>query len=220
MSTAFAHLPIVTNGLNFSFDAYNRKSYVSGTTSTYNLRKTSDVGTLYNGVEFDGSTFSFDGTNDSINFGSIITLGSTYTLEAWVKPTSDHNGIVMSMDDGVGGTRLFQLKKKNTGTFQFIYFYGGGSFVQVDTSVTSNTEWHHIVAVYNGTNGRCYLNGVLDGVGSNQVVDTGTTDLIFGSIGDGGNPYLGLISRGKIYDKALSETEILQNYNATKGRYK
>jgi len=64
-------IPIVNDGLAFSIDAYNRKSYVSGDTLTYDLSY-NDVsyGTLINGVGFNNNTWTFDGVNDYIDFGT------------------------------------------------------------------------------------------------------------------------------------------------------
>ena len=78
-------LPIVTDGLIFSVDPYNRKSYVSGGTITYDLvNSTLSGGTLLNTPTYDVS-WTFNGTNQYIDFGDVLDMGtSDYTIEAWI----------------------------------------------------------------------------------------------------------------------------------------
>jgi len=84
----YTKLPIVTDGLVFHVDAYNTKSYVSGNTTTYDLTKNGNNGTLNNGVDFDVNKWTFDGTNDHINFGNIFNdvfagADKKFTITTW-----------------------------------------------------------------------------------------------------------------------------------------
>jgi hypothetical protein len=67
MGTRFGFQNIVTDGLVFSLDSYNIKSYVSGNTDTYNLVSNNvSGGTLVNGVGFSEKEWTFDGVSEVI----------------------------------------------------------------------------------------------------------------------------------------------------------
>ena len=77
---------MVTDGLIFYLDAANPRSFVSGSTSWYDMTRNSNNGTLTNGPTYDssnGGAVVFDGSNDYINFGnSSAVQQSSGTLSA------------------------------------------------------------------------------------------------------------------------------------------
>lgn len=78
---------IVTDGLVFSIDAYNTKSYVSGSTTVNDLTKNGNSGTLTNGVGYNGISWIFNNTNQYIDIGipTILDISTTLTIETWIK---------------------------------------------------------------------------------------------------------------------------------------
>lgn len=225
MSTEFANRRIVTDGLVFSIDAYNTKSYVSGDTTTYDLTSNSNNGTLVNGVTFDNNYWTFDGTNQNIgvNQPSLLNVTSR-TISIWFKAVANDVSIYTR-----GASR-------GNSTNRDIDIYGNGSLlISMATNTSSGTnfslttpypalnEWHEVTTTWDGTtstdSAKLYLNGVL--VDSGTPLTTTQTERFDHYIGgDGTFIYEGDISLFKFYNKELTSTEVLQNYNALKWRFK
>jgi len=99
-----------------------------------------------------------------------------------------------------------------------------GKSSQSRGNVIKNNTWHHFVGVFDGTNNiLTYIDGV-DSVGSRTAGPSTTTNdssvvYIGRETATGPNQLHGKISSVKIYDKALSSKEVLQNYNAQRGRF-
>jgi hypothetical protein len=230
---------VVTNGLVLCVDAANQRSYTSGSATWFDLTGNFNNGTLTNGPTFDstnGGSIVFDGTNDYVNCGSgssINITGTGLTLSAWIKRTaSNTNGaykriiekaatypalqysfVITPPDASVGEGRLLldlyinnALPSSVTGSIQ----------LQLNT-------WYFVNTTYDGSFRRIYVNGNLDG----QLATTGNitstnSNLVLGDYlpGPGGSyAFKGNIANTQIYNRALSATEILQNYNATKTRF-
>ena len=215
---ALGHAPsIITSGLVFYVDAANPRCYPgSGTDLTDTV---SGIGaSLVGGVGFNTSnygTFTFDGSNDHINFGnpsSVRLLNGT--ISAWVKTASPG-----------GGFRGIMAKQ-----FQYGIFYSDSVLVAYDwtagatrsTGVNiADNNWKNVVMTFQSgvTNGtRIYING-------SSVLTTTIT-----SFNDGLNLYGGAeVTAGQyaacsgsifsLYNRPLTAAEVLQNYNAAKKRY-
>jgi hypothetical protein len=224
-------LPIVTDGLIFSVDPYNTKSYVSGDTTTYDLTKNKYSGTLQNGVGFSNDSWSFDGSNQSIDFGSLdaLNLGTdSFTITSWAKLPSDTTTRTILAKRVSSGTFVgYQLRCNTTGALG-VYIDGGTPAAnrQSATSIQDNT-WHYICAVVDrGVNDEMllYMDGKLDTTGTSAFSPS-----IVGSIDNAANLYIGemdgihflqgIVSDTKLYNKVLTPSEVLQNYNALKYRF-
>lgn len=177
--------------------------------------KTND-GNLFNGIGYtkiNNGALSFDGVDDEVTITSSLGTLSNYTISFWARRDAENKMPISSRLN----TDFYWY-----GDNSFKYYHGGVSgefYYSKPTSIPLGT-WGHYVAVYNGSNISIYRQGVLQG----SQNTTGTADFSQGFKigswnGGGGYNYLGLISNIAIYDKALSETEVKQNYNATKSRY-
>ena len=86
-----------------------------------------------------------------------------------------------------------------------------------------NGQWNNIVATFDGVNKRIYVNGVLRSTSANLTgtVTANTTGAsyigIYGNFA--GYPFNGRISATQVYNRALSDAEVLANFNTLKGRY-
>jgi hypothetical protein len=196
-----------------------------------------NTGTLTNGPTYsssNGGSIVFDGTNDQIAFSSSSSLQFLnrlpYTLEAWVYPTTNPGannwtGIFdreSNAGSGRDGYNLYFLGSAGTDTYFFTERFTSGSYnavsVTLNQSVSVN-NWHHIVGTYDGTTLTLYRNS--SSVGT-PVTTTGNITNTSKSLTlgvRGGQYYRGNISNVKIYNRALTATEIQQNYIATKSRY-
>jgi hypothetical protein len=215
---ALGHAPsIITSGLVFYIDAANPRCYPgSGTDLTDTI---SGIGSsLVGGVGFSSANygnFTFDGSNDFINFGnsnSVRLLNGT--ISAWVKTSN-----------AGGGFRGIMAKQ-----FAWGIFYSDGVLVAYDwgASATRSTSvniadgnWKNVVmtfqsAVTNGT--RIYINGSLSLTTTITWVND-TQNLNGGGESSAGQYATCSGSIFSLYNRVLTAAEILQNYNASKKRY-
>ena len=103
----------------------------------------------------------------------------------------------------------------------------GGTINNQDLSFTTTTyltvnAWNHIACTYNGSSKVIYVNGVqIATVAASGTLNTGQINQYIGKYGAAGNnyPFNGRIAESRVYNIALSAAQVLQNYNATKGRF-
>ena len=208
---------IIQNGLILDVDAAVSRSY-SGTGLTANGLIGGIGGTLVNGTGF-GTTnngfFTFDGSNDYINFGNSSTLQqSSGTLSAWAKassPGGGYRGIIAKQ----GSYGLFY-----TDSVLVTYDWAADAGRSTGINIADNT-WKNVVLTYqsgvsNGTS--IYINGVL--VLTTTITIQSQVANLFGGAEANANQFAACqISSFNMYSRALTAQEVLQNYNATKGRY-
>ena len=209
---------IVQNGLILDVDAAVSRSY-SGSGLTANGLIGGIGGTLVNGVGF-GTTnngfFTFDGSNDYINFGNSSDLQqSNGTLSAWAKassPGGGYRGIIAKQ--GVYG--LFY-----TDSVLVAYDWAADAPRSTGINIADNA-WKNVVLTYqsgvsNGT--RIYINGVSVLTTTITIQSQGAN--LFGGAEANASQFAACqISSFNMYNRALTAQEVLQNYNATKGRYR
>ena len=224
----------VTDGLLMYLDAGNTKSYAVGATAWNNISRNDNYGVLTNGPTFssaNGGSIAFDGVDDFVSLTKSpewFPMSTTeFTLDVWAKTTGLPTGNVSGLVSLTFGITLSIIK------------IGGGVYFRVyDNSLLelnnlSSTgincgdgNWHHIVATNDGLTSKIYIDGIFNnsmsapfygdvpsvwynstyGLGVEANI-TATTKLV------------GNISNVKIYSRALSAEEILQNFNATKTRF-
>ena len=177
------------------------------------------------------NSFSFNGANSSINLGPsnrLLPLPS-HTLEAWIKSPGLGSGMGTSSVFGITYGIIVQISA-NGNVGYYAYNTDSGSAVvlfDVNTSGVNlfNNAWHHIVCTRTSATAAIYINGVLTATGGGGGSWTGNNiwSAMDGLIGNNPNNIYywanGSISVAKIYNRALSATEIQQNFNAVRGRY-
>ena len=226
VSQNYYQAPIVTDGLIFAIDAGNLPSYENGSTTAYSLTG-SFSGSLTNGTGYssdNGGVFTFDGNDDRIDNFSENIEPSAITIEYWKKWTA-------VSDDWLIGNQTSNPIDNNNGfyhridspSYNFIARFGVGT---TNRSVTYNpivlNEWTHVVTTFNSSEGaKLYWNGVL--VSSNTSGGTisysNVLGLEIGGANDGSRDTPGPVGPVRIYDRALTAGEVMQNYSAGKGRF-
>ena len=209
----------ISDGLVFYLDAANPKSYVSGSTTWYDISRGGVNGTLVNNPTFSSTNnggIVFDGIDDYISTTQRFT-NQSFTYEVVLKPTN------VSKDQMyIGGELLAALYARiNTSR----------AFLSIRTNVAQrslthsqlllNNNIYHIVSIYNGVQLKIYVNNVLS-VGP-VINETLLTPWGISSIGrwissDTRN-FVGTIYNVRVYNRELSDQEVLQNYNAMQKRY-
>jgi len=178
----------------------------------------------YNSTSLD-RYLSFDGTNQYVGTGKTAgDLGiydSSYTFEAWVYPTNISG---VSGDQVVFGTNGLAVRQGLHLIFRNTNIYQGHFSADYTSGTVSANQWYHIVWTYSknlsGTNGtaRIYKNGVLQPNPGTINSFIGTTEIFLGLWGV--NRYFtGRGAQYKIYNRALTDSEVLQNFNAQRARY-
>jgi hypothetical protein len=197
----------------------------------------SNHGELVNGPTFDSSNLGslvFDGVDDytllPTNFFSFPSL-NTFTISLWLKSSQTTGGTLF-------GQQIGSNPSTSTGWVPVIYLQSDGK-IRIEpfwTSSTSNfilsshslndNNWYNIITTFNSGTNQLYVNGVYNTqqTGKTLTSFTSTYSYIIGAgYADGRslgtNYFSGNISNFTFYNRALSAEEILQNYNAIKGRF-
>lgn len=217
-----AHSPrIVTDGLVLCLDAGNPKSYPGSGTTWTDLSGNGNNGTLTNGPIYsssDGGSIVFDGVNDKVTFpNTTVSTSAGITVEVWFKTSSGTKyQDIFDMSDtfGVWITTNYGSTGKITASFKTLT-----GIMRADYS--TNT-WYQVVISGSGTSNTLYLNGVSVATESQTVATSVNfnTARIGNVDGDRASEYLvGNVASLKFYNRALTASEIQQNFNALRGRF-
>lgn len=222
---------IVTSGLVLHLDAANPFSYPGLGTTWNDLSGFGNNGTLVSGTTYNSvnsGSMVFDGVNDNVLIPNATSIISTtaLTIAMWVRWTTtgtttsniqalfdnNHNsspnrGIVLQDRPDLGKALSFSVNPSG----------GNGA---LSKSIVGDGNWKYVVCTYVGAISRIYVNGILEG----QATETGIAPIqpnITLGIWQFNNTRAlnGAIATTSVYNRALSDTEILQNYNATKARF-
>jgi len=218
---------IVTSGLVLCLDAANSKSYPGSGTIWSDLSGNGYNGILTNGPTYNssnGGIIVFDGTNDYCDIGnrSALSMGTgDFTFDFWVKISSIVSfGSIISASDTATVPHpngSYQLSMNSNGTIAFLQ--GAGTICTSSSSIVLNSWINICLSRLSGTI-TMYFN-------TTSVASVShTSDLnnyIYLMLGRNraNSIFLNLsLGSARIYkNKGLNTSEILQNYNATKGRF-
>jgi hypothetical protein len=199
--------------------------YVDGTRSATQglLDRTGNTTIDLSNVSFDSNAqMTFDGTNDYAEVAdqNSLDLVTAMSFEFVVKPdSSQSNPYPRLMDKSV---YLLHLTSTSPfGVYQNIYTSGGLRQTGISSVVTAG-NWNHIVCTYDGQYGKIYVDAELvktRDFGSVLACNTNSSSLKIAGDGTTNRPLNGEMPISKIYNKVLTASEVLQNYNATKGRF-
>lgn len=227
---------IITDGLVLHLDAAQLRSYPGSGTTWTDLSGNGNNGTLTNGPTFNsanGGSIVFDGTNDYVVINNTITnsLLSGLTFNIWARRNVlAIHGLIVNFDSSSLGQGFdFRL---TSNTIDMLYFTNGANIIgRRSSTFPSINSWNNIVGLWNGTINpsgfSIYLNGIrVDNsnlaIGTVSTIVNGGANLEIGRERYVSGPtsyFNGNISQASIYNRALSATEITQNYNATKSRF-
>jgi hypothetical protein len=219
---------IVMPGLVLNLDAGITQSYPgSGTTwSDINGLGPNNNGTLTNGPTFSsdgGGSIVFDGSNDYVRFSSSSSINvNTFTWSAFVNGVYSNTPGFFFIGNDIGQSispyKIFIGVQNNNGIYRLRVNYNNVATVNLGSLI--NNTLYNLVITYNGSVTNMYVNG--ESIGSSTAMSgtlnsktylyVATTQGIF-------EFFNGTIHNTLFYNRALSATEVLQNYNAQKGRF-
>ena len=207
--------------------AHYRLDETTGTTVTDSSIYRND-GTMQNGLDafndrIDGPmdiALNFDGVDDAISLGNTPTYfpnDNAWTVTTWLKPSSIAAG---ALND-----RIISPRRDATSASAFIlgveadkllFWYHDGTTSNTTTHGFINTnQWYHAAVSYNGSDYKIYIDGVETSSITNTFSGFGTGPVNLGAhIAGGGDSYHGALDDTRIYDRALTDAEILAIYNA------
>jgi hypothetical protein len=225
---------IVQQGLVLNLDAGNPYSYAGAGAVWYDVSGNSFNATLINSPTYtsdNGGVLNWASANSqyaTVPMSSTLRVANI-TQEAWVYLSGTADQVFIGSQYGTSSNNSFALWLQS-GTFYF-GVNTGGTFYTAASSASSTSTWYHLIHTYNGTTQYLYINGVLvttnnSAASGNISYDTSNTLLAIGADfnGTGYNVGPSVYTNGKmpvvrIYNIALSAAQVLQNYNATKGKF-
>ncbi len=216
---------IITNALVFNVDAANTSSY-SGTGNVWNDLSGSNNIKFYSSSAYNvnaNPTFSSDGGGSLITTGifgksinnSGITGSVARSMEAWVKFNSVAGNAAISIGGQVN-SQLYELMAYSNNVIEHYW----GNFTQSSTVLATNT-WYNIVIVYDGTtNHYIYINGVQVGFSATPTLNTSNTPIYIGpAVTTTWGAFDGKIAALRIYNRALTSSDVTNNFNVLKTRF-
>ena len=175
---------------------------------------------------YNKGALTFNGSSDEVNFGDVIKFTATqdFTLEVWVNylPNATSYVPLLSKEDSPGFG--YALKVDETYGYQpYLVITGTTSAYRYANRNINDGVWHHIVGVAkaSSTTIDMYVDGVLiNGVASLlSWAGTATTNALRLGKNYGSAFFKGKLANSKIYNKALTAAEVLQNYEAQKSKF-
>jgi hypothetical protein len=211
---------MVNSGLVLYLDASNPNSYTSGSSTWNDISGYGNNGTLYNGVAYSstyGGGLIFDGVDDYVVVPANATMNSYRPTVELVMTTSTNGGTIIAQGQygsnwGFGvGVRTTNIMARNN---------AGDATISV-----SNSGLVHVVVVWDGSGNQYYKNGQYLGRTTNLYSPNPGGDVTIGGVRsqvpsqnlqEFANSTVNIV---RVYNRALSATEILQNFNSIKTQY-
>lgn len=227
---------IVTNGLTVLLDSMNPRSYPGSGNIWYDLSGNNNHGIMTNfsgpsagstsgydtntkWMMFDRHLGSSDGTvNNIVNITNNASLQDCVcqngmAVSMWLKVTSAVCTAMTKMDGAWEVYYCNQLvfRTQGTGGNDGVTSYVNSSYVNV---------WSNIVSTHDGTTRKVYFNGVEIYSDNNPVSNQATTNPVaIGGYSSGIYAFVGAMPYYSLYNRAITANEVLQNFNAIRGRF-
>lgn len=212
-ATVSEPIPVNTNGLVAAY------SFEEDGIEVIDQSGNRNTGTILGATRYDvgyfGKGIMFDGENDVVEIkdSDSLDISSKITIEAWINPSSPMNSwrsIVAKEQDNQIVYQLFA--NTNIDKPAFVLWIDGGEKVSNSRTQVFFNKWQHLSATYDGKYQRFYINGIL----KNKKVQTGKILVSNGSLYIGGNKvwgehFKGIIDEVRIYNRALSRTQIIND---------
>ena len=215
---------VITDGLVLALDAGDTNSYPGTGTTWTDLSGNGNNGSLVNGVGFNGSnggSLSFDGVNDYVTTGKVLVPRTgQFHIEGWcyLNQTNAFCMFVTQYNNSTDPGRFLCF----FGNDGVIRMHDGGGVMTGTTPSYSANQWFYVSFQRDSSNlCNIFVNGTKETTGATKTTTLENTNTIIGSRGSvtSGTFYNGRMSNVRIYNRALTASEIQQNFNALRGRF-
>jgi hypothetical protein len=213
-------------------DAGNPYSYNplnTGSTTWVDTTYTTTGGTLINGTSYSGGTMVFDGVDNYVRIPYKASLNpDTITVSAWINRSQAVNYahfIGLPVNNSTWGPPYMSYGVEyisTSDTISFVLGFTDNSFDYTNFTLSfGNNQWFNFTGTYDKTGVKIYINGVLSATrAETKTMYQSTADFYVGTINSSAQyPLNGKIANVQVYNRALSQAEITQNFNALRGRY-
>jgi hypothetical protein len=214
---------IVTTGSSLILDAKQISSYPTTASTWYDLSGYGNTGTLVNGPTWDSNgVIMFDGVDDYVTISDSTSLDITGSISMEIlfktpRESITERLITKELSGGTFGLG-YQLSRFSTNRMLATYNNGNTRIFLYSNFKASDffSNYTHVIYTYNGSNSqKMWINGV-DESGQNQFISNFTAGSTAGVdlnlMRRGGEEAQGTIAYTRLYNKGLSQQEILQNY--------
>jgi hypothetical protein len=222
---------IVTSNLVLWYDPSFATSYSGSGSTITNLANTSLSGTMSN-ITYTSPYFTYNGTSATLSVAddALLEPGSgDWTIEAWVYYsviTGSSRCVIGKTDGGNAADWSYGIRTQTNGA-TYMEVGNGTTSITSPTYTVTTGQWYQIVGVWTNVASNSialYVNGTSQGSNSHSFasIKNSTRPLYFGSFDGGvtfGQWFNGRMGMVRLYNKALSAGEVLQNYNANKTTY-
>lgn len=192
--------------------------------SLIDLKKTTSIDLSNVSFDWKGDPYFYKSGNNIISINTYPIVYTNFSVEAWIflngfdsntnvgqviaEQYSANSGWIFSL---VGSSAYLELRNHNNGVGAYNLIYG--------TSLNIG-KWYHVAASDDGTTVRLFIDGnVVASTNSSTTTGAISTPMRIGSFDTGYGVFSGKIKSLKLYNNALTPSEMLQNYNASKGRF-
>ena len=226
---------ITKSGLVGNWDAGDPESYSGG--STWKDTANGVVGICYNDTSVANAAFSnnnggyieFDGTDDYVVVSDVshLDLRDKLTMSCWAWFDGDGGGsntIVFGKEKS--GSAQYSMVRMNSGDTLDVGLHTGGWTDFFTSTVLSDDTWYHLSATYDRSNVKVYVNGSLvDTTAETDAISGDSQRFVIGGLDWQNNstvpdhPMNGRVAIVRMYNKALSAAEIMDNFQKTRGRF-
>jgi hypothetical protein len=221
---------IKTSGLVLYFDPSNTSSYPGTGTTITDLSGNGRNGTMSN-ISFTSPYFTYNGISSQVEIADNVALepgSGDWTMEVWVNQSVSGNDVVLGKFDPGGQSVNVSYSIRTTGTTYYAQIgSGSGSgatlFINSTNYIGTINTWYHLVYVFTNTTAKTletFVNGASIGSVNHSLASilNTTANLYIGSYNNGeyAQWFDGKIGITRIYNRALTATEVSNNYITTK----
>lgn len=186
----------------------------------YDLSGSNNNSILFNGIDYTtdgGGGMVFDGVDSYVDIGDGIQLADNFTVEIWHKNINASGELLDQGNIGSDSTGRLEMRERGL----LVRGNNDADAALATGTITNTSGWNTVTASFSGGVVTFYINGFLDSVKTipRTAFLPGGSILKVGRMAVGGFYLSGIVSVVKVYNRVLNDGEVLQNYNALRGRY-
>ena len=217
-NTAPQTVGVVTNGLQL----YLNPATYSGSGTTWTDSSTNAYATTLVGAPaYNTSYFTFDGTTEYVNTNQSLSAES-FSIGAWFRTSASGIKMIVSKETTAGNPWNYRVWMNGGQISMDISQVTTQSSLATPLSNYNNGSWYYVMGTRDDNNWYLYINGTQVNTKADPYTGSviNSQEVWWGrSAYTAGYQYTGDLGQCFIYNRALSSTEILQNFNATKAIY-